>query len=449
MSGQSLQARIMVVDDDPGLLRLMTLRLESSQYSVETAASAEQALGSMAACQPDAVITDLRMEQMDGMALFRHIRMHCPSIPVIILTAHGTIADAVAATREGAWSFLTKPFDPSELLQTLDEAIGRRAGAASSPPAWQQGIVTRSQSMERLFSELELVAESEASVLVRGESGTGKEVIARAIHTASQRRAGAFVPVNCAAIPGDLLEAELFGHRRGAFTGAEADRPGLFAQADGGTLLLDEIGDMPIGFQPKLLRALQERKLRPIGSDHEIDFDVRVIAASHQNLDQAVAEGRFREDLYYRLNVVQFDIPPLRERPEDVMPLAEHFLHELQANKREPDRLRGLSRDAARLLIGHDWPGNVRQLRNVMEQAIVLTRKGPITAEVIRRALRKDSTALRPLADARDDFERDYLVRVLRASAGKVAEAARLAGRNRTEFYRLLKRHNLNPDAFK
>lgn len=442
-------AHILLVDDDPGLLRLISLRLESNGYSVDTADSGEAALGRMASTTPDAVVTDLRMEGMDGMALFRQLRERDPALPVIILTAHGTIPDAVAATREGAFSFLTKPFDSTELLETIAEATGHHRAGRTQKAGWREGIVSRSHAMETLFSELELVAESDASVLIIGESGSGKEVVARAIHDASPRRDGPFVAINCAAVPAELLESELFGYRKGAFTGADNDREGLFVQARGGTVLLDEIGDMPPAFQAKLLRALQQKLVRPIGSSEEVATDVRVVSATHSDLEQAIRDGDFREDLYYRLNVVQLDIPPLRERPEDILPLAEHFLSELQKDRAEGDRIHGFSRDALRVLLGHDWPGNVRQLANVVEQACVLCRKGPVPASLVQRALRSDPAGVRPLAEARNDFERDYLARVMRMAGGNVSEAARLAGRNRTEFYRLLGRHQLEPGQFK
>lgn len=441
--------RILLVDDDPGLLRLISLRLESNGYSVDTAASGEAALGRVATRTPDAVVTDLRMEGMDGMALFRQLREHDPTVPVIILTAHGTIPDAVAATREGAFGFLTKPFDSGELLETIAEATGQRRAGHSQNASWRQGVITHSHVMETLLSELELVAESDASVLICGESGSGKEVVARAIHRASPRRDGPFVAINCAAVPAELLESELFGYRKGAFTGADSDRDGLFVQARGGTVLLDEIGDMPAAFQAKLLRALQEQRVRPVGAAEEIETDVRVVSATHRDLEQAIRASEFREDLFYRLNVVQLDIPPLRERPEDIVPLAEHFLAELQADQPESKRIQGFSREALRALLGHDWPGNVRQLANVVEQASVLCRKGPIPASLVQRALRSDPGGVRPLVEARDAFERDYLVRIMRMAGGNVSEAARLAGRNRTEFYRLLGRHGLEPSEFK
>lgn len=447
---ESVGGRILLVDDDAGLRRLLSMRLEANGYEVDTAADARAALGSVAARQPDLVITDLRMEGMDGMGLFAQLRETAPAMPVIIITAYGTIPDAVAATQDGAFGFLTKPVDSSRLLELVSDAVSPRpAGEGGERPAWSKGIVTRSREMESLLADVSLVAESEASVVIHGESGTGKEVLARAIHRASDRAEAPFVAINCAAVPADLLESELFGHEKGAFTGADRSRAGLFQEADGGTLFLDEIGDMPLEFQAKLLRALQEKRVRPVGSREEREVNVRVLSATHRDLHEAMIRGEFREDLYYRLNVVRLDLPPLRQRPEDIPLLAEHFLAQVQNARPEGQRVKGFSPEAHRVLLAHHWPGNIRQLRNVVEQVSILCRKGPVPADQVRRALREGPGSLASLAEARDSFERDYLARTLRLTSGNVSEAARLAGRNRTEFYRLLKRHHLSPGEFK
>ena len=448
----SLQPRVLLVDDDESLLRLISLRLESGGFTVDAVESADIALARIATRKPDVVVTDLRMAGMDGMTLFRQIRETSPTLPVIILTAHGTIADAVAATQQGVFGFLTKPFNSRELLDLVSAAAASARPERAESAAWRKTVVTRSRTMQNLLDELELIAESDASVLILGESGTGKEVIARAVHAASRRAEGPFVPVNCAAMPADLLEAELFGHVKGAFTGADRDRQGLFVQADGGTLLLDEIGDMPMEFQAKLLRAVQDKAVRPVGAAVEVAVNVRLLSATHRDLEQAIREGQLREDLYYRLNVVRLDLPPLRERPEDIPLLAEHFLAEFQSDQPESRRINRFSAEAMRHLIAQDWPGNIRQLRNVVEQVSALCRKGPIPLDLVQRALRQErdtEAELIPLADARTQFERDYLVRVLRMTEGNVAQAARIAGRNRTEFYRLLKRHHLEAAEFK
>ncbi len=441
--------QILLVDDDPGLRRLISLRLQAAGYAVDAVDSAEAALGSLAARRPDLMISDVRMPGMDGLSLFRSVRSTMPSLPVIIITAHATIPDAVAATRDGAFDFLAKPFDSAELLRVVGEALKPERGAAPDEAAWRRHIITRSRLMESLLADLELIAQSEASVLIQGASGTGKEVFAQAIHAASDRAGRAFVALNCAAVPADLLEAELFGHRKGAFTGADRDREGLLLQADGGTLFLDEIGDMPVAFQAKLLRALQERRFRPVGASAEVEVDVRLVSATHRDLEAAIAAGEFREDLFYRINVVCLRLPPLRERPEDIPVLAEHFLARVQTGQPAARRIAGFSPEAIKALLESDWPGNVRQLANVVEQVCVLCRKGPIPADLVHRALRRERREFTPLTEARAAFERDYLAGLLTITRGNVSEAARLAGRNRTEFYRLLKRHHLQPDQFK
>jgi two-component system response regulator GlrR len=312
---------------------------------------------------------------------------------------------------------------------------------------WRSELMTRSSGMEDLLSQARRVAASDASVCIFGASGTGKELLARAIHRASPRAEAPFVAVNCGAIPEGLLESELFGHKKGSFTGAVADRRGLFQAAQGGTLFLDEIGDMPLPLQVKLLRALEERKVRLVGSHESHDIDVRVIAATHRKLEERIANGEFREDLYYRLNVVKLYIPTLAERREDIPLLANHFLARL-AERYRKEQL-ALSPDAMQLLVSAQWPGNVRQLLNVIEQAVALSPTEVIPESLVRQALDAGDTTLTPLDEARRAFERDYLVRILKITGGNVTKAARLAGRNRTEFYRLLERHSLEPGMFK
>jgi len=444
------QSEILLVDDDPDLLQLISLRLTSAGYRVRTADSGETALAALAVARPAAVITDLKMPGIDGMQLFQAIHRQHPALPVIILTAHGTIPDAVSATQRGVFGFLTKPFDSQELLQKVAAAIKLSGddGAPLAPAAeWRAGIVTRSAKMEDLLRQARLVADSDASVLIFGESGTGKELLARAIHQAGRRADGPFVAVNCGAIPGELLESELFGHARGAFTGAVQAHKGLFQTADAGTLFLDEIGDMPLPLQVKLLRVLQEGEVRPVGSTQSIPIDVRVISATHRDLDAARAAGQFREDLFYRLNVVSLRLPPLAERREDIPVLATHFLRSLAERYRKP--LPTLAPDAMALLIAAPWPGNVRQLLNLLEQAVALTTTAVIPASVVQNALREDAAALVPFEEARKSFEREYLVRLLKITGGNVTQAAQMAKRNRTEFYKLLQRHRLEPAMFK
>src|SRR5689334_13197992 len=392
-----MSSDILLVDDDPDLLKLISLRLTSAGYKVRTAESGETALAAIAVRRPAAVVTDLRMPGIDGLQLFDAINRQHAGIPVLILTAHGTIPDAVAATQRGVFGYLTKPFDSQELLQKVASAIklsGGDPGKSASQEVWRDGIITRSPVMEDLLRQAKLVADSDASILIHGESGTGKELLARAIHRASPRRDKPFVAVNCGAIPSELLESELFGHARGAFTGAVQAHKGLFQAADGGTLLLDEIGDMPMPLQVKLLRVLQEGEVRPVGSTQAIPVDVRVISATHRDLDAQKTSGQFREDLYYRLNVVSLRLPSLAERREDIPVLAAHFLRRLAERYRKPAPT--LAPDAMALLVAAPWPGNVRQLLNLLEQALALTTTSVIPASLVQNALKEDAAALVP-----------------------------------------------------
>ncbi len=444
-------AEVLLVDDDPDLLRLISLRLTSAGYRVRTADSGETALAALAVARPAAVVTDLKMPGIDGLALFAAIHRQHPTLPVIILTAHGTIPEAVSATERGVFGFLTKPFDSQELLRKVASAVSLSGGEPEAPrqsgAEWRAGIITRSPRMEDLLRQARLVADSDASVLIFGESGTGKELLARAIHRASRRASKAFVAVNCGAIPEPLLESELFGHARGAFSGAVQAHKGLFQAADGGAIFLDEIGDMPLALQVKLLRVLQEAEVRPVGATASVPVDVRVISATHRDLDEQKAAGEFREDLYYRLNVVSLKLPSLAERREDIPLLATYFLRKLAERYRKS--VPTLAPDAMALLISAEWPGNVRQLLNLLEQAVALTTTSIIPATLVQGALREDAGVLAPFEEARKQFERDYLVRLLKITGGNVTQAATLAKRNRTEFYKLLQRHRLEPAMFK
>ena len=393
----------------------------------------------------DLVVSDLRMDEMDGLQLFSEIQKVQPGMPVIILTAHGSIPDAVAATQQGVFSFLTKPVDKDALYKAIDDALEQ--SAPTTDEHWRQAIVTRSPLMERLLEQAGMVAQSDVSVLINGQSGTGKEIIAQAIHNASPRRDKPFVAINCGALPEQLLESELFGHARGAFTGAVSNREGLFQAAEGGTLFLDEIGDMPVALQVKLLRVLQERKVRPLGSNRDIDIDVRIISATHRDLPKAMARGEFREDLFYRLNVVNLKIPPLAERTEDIPLLANHLLR--QSADRHKPFVRAFSTDAMKRLMAAKWPGNVRQLVNVIEQCVALTSSPVISDALVEQALEGENTALPTFVEARNQFELNYLRKLLQITKGNVTHAARMAGRNRTEFYKLLSRHELDANDFK
>lgn len=438
-------ARLLLVDDDPGLLTLLGMRLTSEGFQVTTAASGPEALRQLDKEKVELVISDLRMDEMDGLTLFSEIQKRFPGLPVIILTAHGSIPEAVAATQSGIFSFLTKPVDRDALYKAIDQALAQSVPV--SDDRWREAIVTRSPQMLRLLEQAQMVAQSDVSVLINGQSGTGKEILAQAIHAASPRAGNAFIAINCGALPEQLLESELFGHAKGAFTGAISAREGLFQAAEGGTLFLDEIGDMPQALQVKLLRVLQERKVRPLGSNRDLDINVRILSATHRDLPKAMEKKEFREDLYYRLNVVSLRLPALHERAEDIPLLANHLLR--QSAERHKPFVRSFSTDAMKRLIGANWPGNVRQLVNVIEQCVALTSSPVISEALVEQALAGENSALPTFADARNQFELNYLRKLLQMTKGNVTNAARLAGRNRTEFYKLLARHTLDAADFK
>jgi two-component system response regulator GlrR len=439
---------ILLIDDDPDILKLLSMRLTGAGYQVQAADSAERGLAVFAVSRPDLIITDLKMGGMDGLALFGEVRKQAPTLPVIILTAHGTIPDAVAATQRGVFGFQPKPFDGKLLLDQVEQAL-RLSGVDGNVEGedWRRDFVTQSPKMEDLLHQARLVAQSDASVFIQGASGTGKELLARAIHRAGGRANQPFVAVNCAAIPENLLESELFGHRKGSFTGAVYDHKGLIPAADGGTLFLDEIGDMPLALQAKLLRVLQDKEVRAVGATQGIPVDVRVVSATHRDLDAHMKTGRFREDLYYRLNVVSLVLPPLAERREDIVPLAMHYLRSTASRYRK--NVQAFAPDALEILLAAPWPGNVRQLINVVEQTVALCSSPVAPASLIQQALKEQPTPLASLEQARGAFEREYLVRILRITGGSVTQAAKLAQRNRTEFYKLLERHQLEPKMFK
>ncbi len=444
---------ILIVDDDADILKLISMRLIAAGYETTTANCGEQAMVKIALKRPDLIVSDLRMPSMDGMALLDAAHKIHPTLPIIMLTAHGSIPDAVKAMQRGAFGFLTKPFDSRELLQKVAAAL-RINGLQTlfnmqenNENTWRKNILSRSPQMENLLVQAKLVAPTDASVFIQGESGSGKELLARAIHKASHRNTKAFVAVNCGAIPENLLESELFGHAKGSFTGAVNNHTGLFESANGGTLFLDEIGDMPQPLQVKVLRALQERIVRPVGSTKDVAVDVRIISATHQDLAIAMDKGSFREDLFYRINVVSLEIPSLAERREDISLLANHFIDSF--NKKYKKTVRSLAPEALELLIAADLPGNIRQLQNVIEQTVVLSTTQIAPVNLLQKALQATDKNIIPYDMAKQQFEQSYLVNLLKATQGNVAQAAKLAKRNRTEFYRLLERHHIQAASFK
>lgn len=442
--------RILLVDDEADLLSLWKVRLESNGFEVTTALSGEEALAKMSVVNPHLVITDLRMPGIDGMALFEAVRERNQAVPVIIITAHGSIPEAVEATKHGVFSFLTKPIDGKELIVEAEKALKLSTGGTverEESDEWRRDIISKSAVMEKLLSKAWLVADTDSTVLIQGESGTGKELLAIAIHLASSRRDGPFVPVNCTAIPETLLESELFGHAKGSFTGAAKSYFGLFQSAHKGTLFLDEIGDMPLHLQVKILRVLEERQVRPVGSTTPVPVDVRIISATHRNLEEAVAEKMFRQDLYYRLNVVSLEMPPLHKRKEDIPVLVDYFIGILSGDSEKPAKK--ITPEAMQILLDAAWPGNVRQLYNVIEHAFALATTPLITEDLLHDAIKQHQRRIPPLSEARRQFEQQYLIQLLQTTNGNVSQAARLAQRNRTDFYKLLNRHHIVPALFK
>lgn len=437
---------ILLVDDDPDLLKLLSIRLSSAGYSVATADSGSSALNMLSRLQPALVISDLRMQPMDGMSLLIELHRQYPALPVIMLTAHGTIPDAVHATQQGVFGFLTKPIEKDELLAMVAHAL-RNGSSTAINEEWQAEIVTRNPVMLNLLAQVKMVAQVDSSIMITGPSGSGKELIARALHRVSSRATEPFVALNCGALPENLLEAELFGYMRGAFTGALRNHNGLFQAADGGSLFLDEIGDMPTHLQIKLLRVLQERKLRPLGGTQDIAIDVRIISATHRNVKAMITAGTFREDLYYRLNVVSLEVPSLAQRREDIPLLVQHMLNRLA--RRPQGQHKVYAPEAMELLVQADWPGNVRQLQNIVEQNVTLTPGAVISAAIVEKALGTISSGMPSFDQARDEFTRNYLSQLLYIAEGSVSQAAKLAQRNRTDFYKLLNKYHLKPEQFK
>ena len=419
------RARIVLVDDDPGLLRLLTIRLRSEGFEVAACESASQALTSVPRFQPDVLVTDLRMKDKDGIALLKELQGRYPTLPVILLTAHGTIPDAVTATKSGAFAFLTKPVERDQLLEQIQNAL-RVSGFASVTEDWRAGIITRNPVMEERLSQGLMAAGSDAPLLITGQPGTGKEQLARAIHQASARRGAAFTTLACANATIESLQAALSVHRPG-------EEPSS-AEAPRGTLYLDEVADLPPEVQMTLNGLLDTES-------------TRLISGSNRNLADLVSRGRFREDLYYRLSTSRIDLPPLSQRRDDVPLLTAHFLDELA---RHSGQRHVLAPDALELLMVGDWPGNVRQLQTLLQHAASLATGPVISAELVQRALGSGSAPqVSTFDEARDEFMRSYLVQLLQITRGNVTQAAKLAGRNRTDFYKLLARHGLQSEEFK
>ncbi len=442
------QPRILVVDDDPDMLALLKVWLEKDGLDVTTVGSGPEALSRLSMLRPNVVITDLFMDEMDGMALLSEIHRGNPLMPVIMLSGQAQIPDAIKATHLGTAAFLTKPVDQQVLIKEIRRNLGATtAEEGNEANSFGSDLIYRSQLMSDLMEQAQMIADGDITVFISGETGTGKEVLAKAIHESSPRKDKPFIGVNCGAIPEQLLESELFGHEKGAFTGANTKHTGLFQAANEGTLFLDEIGDMPLGLQVKLLRVLQDFEVRPVGSVKSIPINVRIISATHNNLDESVKLGDFREDLYYRLNVVPLQMPALRERREDIAALADHLLDKMAIRRGE--KKKRFAPEAMEYLTSAPWPGNVRQLGNVIELCATLTKSDIIPVSMAKRALRDEPGEIQTLKDAKNTFERNYLISVLKLTNGHVANAAKIAGRNRTEFYKLLTQHSLDAAEFR
>jgi DNA-binding NtrC family response regulator len=453
-----VSTRVLLVDDDVSLCETLEIALRKRGYEVTTRASAEDAQSLVMSEDFDVVVTDLNMRQVNGIELCERIVANRADVPVIVLTAFGSLDTAVSAIRAGAYDFISKPVELDALAIAVDRAarhrqlgeeVKRLRREIEGAPRFDE-LTGATPPMKAVFELIDRVSDSDVTVLVTGESGTGKEVVARALHRRGRRKNGPFVAINCAAMPEALLESELFGHARGAFTDAKTSQQGLFAQANHGTILLDEIGDMPLGLQPKLLRVLQERMVRPVGGNAELPIDVRVIAATHRDLESAIEEGRFREDLFYRINVVNIQMPPLRARGGDILPLAQRFVAEFALRSRK--EVTGIAPAAAERLLTYAWPGNVRELQNCMERAVALARFEQIAVDDLPEKIRDyrrshvivasdDPSELVPM----EEVERRYVIRVMEAVGNNKTAAARILGIDRKRLYRWIERLGIVP----
>ncbi|HZY31277.1 MAG TPA: sigma-54 dependent transcriptional regulator [Candidatus Methylomirabilis sp.] len=452
--------RVLVMDDEVDMIENCARLLTRFGYEVVTEADGGKAATLYERERPDLVLTDLRMPGLDGLGVLQAIQAIDAEATVILITAFTTIETAVEAIKEGAFDYLPKPFSADQLKVCVERAMGQRRLREENRQLLEQltethrfdNIIGRSLPMLQVFETIKKVAKSEANILIIGETGTGKELIARSLHANSRRAAGPFIPVDCVSLPENLLESELFGHEKGAFTGAQATRPGLFEFASGGTIILDEVGDISLNLQAKLLRVLQERQVRRVGSNRIIEVDVRVISATNHDLAQAVATGGFREDLYYRLNVISLPLPPLRDRTGDIQLIAQHYLTKYAASSGK--EVTGITSEAMRLLEAHNWPGNVRELQNVMERAVVLAEHELVRPQELPEQIRVKVEAVStlspnelPLKRAKEvwagSFERDYLIQLLKRHDGNISQAAKAACVDRKTVHRLMKKYGL------
>jgi DNA-binding NtrC family response regulator len=443
---------ILIVDDDVQMTVMLKKVLEKEGYDVETALNGQDALAKSAVGDLDLIISDIRMPGMDGLEFLERIKGNHQDVPVVLMTAFGSIEAAVESMKKGAYHYIAKPFKTEQLLSVVEAALRERKLQLEVAGLRQEitkefsfsNIIGKSPVMQELFSLIRRVARTKSTVIIYGKSGTGKELVAKALHYNSPRADKTFVAFNCAAIPETLLETELFGHAKGAFTDARYAKRGLFVEADGGTLFLDEIGDMPVSIQGKLLRAIQEREIRPVGATTDIKIDVRLVAATHHDLQQLLKEGKIREDLYFRLNVVPINLPELKDRKEDIPPLVRHFIKKYAAeNNQKP---LNVSRETMRILMEYSWPGNVRELENVLERAAILTEGPMIQPENLPEGLRSapyESDEEIPISFSLENLEKKHIQDILNLTRGNQSEAAKILGIDRRTLYRKIKAYNL------
>ncbi|MEQ8151465.1 MAG: sigma-54 dependent transcriptional regulator [Smithellaceae bacterium] len=448
--------RLLVVDDDLNILKVLKMRLESEGYQVETASDIAGAKELASKNEYELALLDMKFTGGNGIELMKSIHELDQDLPVIILTAHGTIESAVEAMKEGAYIYLTKPFDYRELLLQIKNGIEKsnlsrevkRLRNIIDKDHGLQSVIGRSAPMKQVFDLTALAAQSNSSVFISGESGTGKGMIARALHQLSDRRDKPFVSINCASIPETLLESELFGFEKGAFTGAVSNKKGLFLQADGGMIFLDEISEIPLSMQGKLLKAIEEKEFYPLGAQKPVKVDIRIVSASNKDIEKEVEKGNFRSDLFYRIHVIPIRIPPLRERKEDIALLVEFFLEKCAAKMNK--RIKNIAPQAMKKIMVYSWPGNVRELENVIECAVVMAREDVINEEmlVITNQKMEENTFL-PFKESKNDFERNYLEDLMKITKGNVSQAAKMAGKYRADLYAMLEKHKLNPLDFR
>lgn len=436
-----MKKKILIIDDDKDILTLLSIKLKDENYEIIPIPSPLEAIDFLSQENVDLILVDQLMPELSGIELVEIVKDKFENIPIIVMTAYGEVEDAVKAIKAGAYYYITKPINYEELKALLNQALEisyLKKEVKNLKEILGTDIVAESSSLKNILKTAEKIAPFDTTVLITGESGTGKEVLAKFIHKKSKRAKKPFITVNCGAIPEELLESELFGYKKGAFTGANTDKKGLIEEADGGTLFLDEIGELPLNLQVKLLRVLQEGEIKPLGASKSKKVDVRFIAATNRNLEKLVKEGKFREDLFYRLNVIHIEIPPLRKRKEDIIPLAKFFIKKVSAKYNIP--LKTLSKKAEKQLLEHSWPGNVRELENTIER-IMLTKNSQTILSIFPS--KKEKKTIRPFHEEKEDFEKEYIENLLEHTEGNISQASKISGLTRAQIYRLMKRYNI------